>query len=90
MGKKVTVLGGCGAVGSVASQTLANQEIFDTVVVADLREEMAVDLVGRLPAGKGVAAAFDAEDPGSVKRVISGSDVVLNCVGPFYKTVKTV
>jgi len=90
MGKKVTVLGGCGAVGSVASRTLADQEMFDTVVVADLRREMAERLVSELPEGKGKAAAFDAEDPASVRSVIAGSDVVLNCVGPFYKTVKTV
>jgi len=90
MGKRVTVLGGCGAVGSVAARTLAEQEMFDTVVVADLRREMAEKLVNGMPSGKGLAETFDAEDPASVRRVVAGSDVVLNCVGPFYKTVKTV
>ena len=35
--KKVVVLGGCGAVGSVAARTLAKQSDFNTVVIADIR-----------------------------------------------------
>ena len=40
--------------------------------------------------GKVSAVRVNAEDPASVKKAIKGSDIVLNCVGPFYKSVKTV
>ena len=32
----------------------------------------------------------DALDPESIKSAIEGADVVLNCVGPFYKSVKII
>lgn len=84
---KVVVLGGCGAVGSVAARTLLGAGQFDDVVIADINETKAASLAGELGAA---AAPLDAEDPASVAAAVRGSDVVLNCVGPFYKTVKTV
>ena len=86
---KVVVLGGCGAVGSVAVKTLTAHAAFSEVVIADANMEKARRMAAEL--GKKVSAmAFDAEDADSVRAVIAGADVVLNCVGPFYKTVKTV
>jgi len=32
----------------------------------------------------------DAENSESIKAAVKGCDIVLNCVGPFYKTVKTI
>ena len=86
---KVTVLGGCGAVGSVAVRTLARHPEFSEVVVADSNVEKARKLAKSL--GQGASAlGFDALDVASVKKAVQGSDVVLNCVGPFYATVKPV
>jgi saccharopine dehydrogenase (NAD+, L-lysine-forming) len=36
------------------------------------------------------AIACNAQDKPSVKQAVRGSDVVLNCVGPFYTTVKPI
>jgi len=86
---KVIVLGGCGAVGSVVVRTLVAQDMFSDVVIGDWNVEKADALCGRL--GRKVSAVqIDAEDAGSIKAAVKGFDMVINCVGPFYKTVKTV
>ena len=86
---KVIVLGGCGAVGSVAVKTLATQEMFTQVVIGDWNiakaEALAKDLGPKVSAVK-----VNAEDSKSIKTAVKGCDIVLNCVGPFYKTVKTI
>jgi len=86
---RVVVLGGCGAVGSVVVRTLAAQKQFDSVLIADANEARGNELTAAL--GARVAfATFDAGDARSVAGVIKGADIVCNCVGPFFKTVKTV
>ena len=82
---RITVLGGSGAVGSVAAETLASSGFFSEIVIADVRLEQAKKLAGGLGAKKISAVKFDAADPRSIKKTIAGSAVVLNCVGPFYK-----
>lgn len=87
---KVVVLGGCGAVGSVAVRTLAQRPEFSRIVIGDQNAERARELVQSLGAGRVSFVATDAGDAASVRRAIDGADIVLNCVGPFYKTVKTI
>lgn len=87
---RVVVLGGGGAVGRVASRTLTEHGSFDEVVVADIdvvKVEEAV-AVWRTPAVS--VARVDGTDAVSVGRVVAGADVVVNCIGPFYRSVKTV
>jgi len=36
------------------------------------------------------AVKVNAEDNESIKAAVKGCDIVLNCVGPFYKTVKKI
>jgi len=84
---KITVLGGCGAVGSVAVKTLAPLDYFSEIVIGDLNFKQARVLAARHGPAKVSAKKVDALDPAGIKRAIRGSDVVLNCVGPFYKTV---
>lgn len=81
---RLTILGGCGAVGSTAARVLAPSGYFDEMVIADKELEAARRLAGEL--GK-VASAMeiDADDPENLKRAMQGSSVVLNCIGPFYK-----
>ncbi|RJP83712.1 MAG: saccharopine dehydrogenase [Desulfobacteraceae bacterium] len=86
----VIVLGGCGAVGSVAVKTLAAQEIFDHVVIGDMNMDRAEKLISEIGGEKVSALRFDAMDPQSIKQAIRGCDLVLNCVGPFYKSVKII
>ncbi len=81
---KITVLGGCGGIGSVAVRTLATSGYFDEIVIGENRYEAACDFAASL-GGTASAVRVDAEDPASLKRAMSGSDVVLNCIGPFYR-----
>lgn len=82
---RVTVLGGCGAVGSIAVSTLAALTDFSEVVVADIDVAKAKRMIGQLGAACLSATRVDALDASSMREVIKGSDVVLNCVGPFYQ-----
>jgi len=86
---KVTVLGGCGAVGSVAVRTLVQCGDFAEVVIGDWNIDLARSMAIALGATV-TAVQCDARDPQSVRSAIEGSSVVLNCVGPFYSTVKPV
>ena len=86
---RVTVLGGCGAVGRVAVKTLAAHEAFDEVVIADRARERAEAMAAEL--GDGVTArALDVEDGAALRRAVGDGDVVLNCTGPFYKYEKPI
>ena len=82
---KITVLGGCGAIGSVAVRTLATGDYFSEVAVADKRIDLAGELAKQVAPSRISVLEVDADDLGSVKRVLADSSVVLNCIGPFYK-----
>ena len=69
---KVVVLGGCGAVGSVAVKTLAGLDDFSQVVIGDINEKRAEELVRDFGPEKVSAVKVDASDPQSVKNAISG------------------
>lgn len=84
----VIVLGGCGAVGSVVVQTLKDQPLFSSVCIGDMNMERAQALAKTLAPGKISVIQVDATDPASIRRAITGHDLVINCIGPFYKTVK--
>lgn len=87
---KVTVLGGAGAVGSVAVKTLVEGKFFSDIVVADANLARAQEVAAAAGLPGVTAAKVDAGDPASIKKVVKGSDVLLNCVGPFYKFATTV
>jgi len=87
---RVTVLGGSGAVGSIAAETLASSGVFSDVVVADINIAAARKVAGKLKGVKASAVEFDADGPQSLRKAVSGSAVVLNCVGPFYKYGPTI
>lgn len=82
---KITVLGGCGAIGSVAVRALAAASDFSQIVIAEKRFEQACELARKIDPSRITALEVDADDPQSIKRVIAGSTVVLNCIGPFYR-----
>ncbi len=89
-GPKVTVLGGCGAVGSVAVKTLMKHPEFSEVVIADYNLKKAKEMAAKLRGKQVSALKFDALNKTSVEKAIKGSDIVVNCVGPFYNTVKPI
>lgn len=82
---KITVLGGCGVVGSIAAQTLISSGVFSEVAIADARIAQARRMVRKWGLPPSSAVELDAEDPKSIRKVIAGSSLVLNCVGPFYR-----
>ncbi len=81
---RVTVLGGCGTVGSIAVRTLTELGDFSEIIVADIDTTRADWLVKDIGGDCLSAISCDATDPNSIKAAIKGSDVVLNCAGPFY------
>jgi saccharopine dehydrogenase-like NADP-dependent oxidoreductase len=87
---KIIVLGGYGAVGRVAVRTLVKHAEFSEVVIGDFNVQGAQQLAAGLDSPKVTAVQFNAMDPRSVSEAIQGCDIVLNCVGPFYTTVKPI
>lgn len=81
----IVVLGGAGGVGRVAVDALTRIDAVDEVVVGDLDLREAEAVVDALGSPKLRAAAADVEDRAALTTLITGADVVLNCVGPFYR-----
>lgn len=81
----IVVLGGGGGIGSVAARTLAQTDDAGEVVVADLSAEAAGRVVEGIGDPRFRAEAVDVSDPASLRSTVGGADVVLNCVGPFYR-----
>lgn len=81
---RVVVLGGAGGIGRVAAAALATQPEVSELVVADLRADLASE-IAREAGARARGVGFDATSPESLAAVLAGSDVVLNCVGPFYR-----
>ena len=82
---RVTLLGACGAVGSVAAKMVVDSKVFSEIVLADVNLKKTKALADTFKSNKVTGKAFDANDHESIKKVIKGSSVVLNCVVPFYK-----
>jgi len=82
---RITVLGGCGTVGSIAVRTLGDLEDFTEIVIADIATEKAKKLCAELEREGISAIQVDALEPQSIKKAIKESDVVLNCIGPFFR-----
>ncbi|MFX0115032.1 MAG: saccharopine dehydrogenase family protein [Candidatus Hodarchaeota archaeon] len=82
---KIIILGGCGVVGSIAVRTLVSAPDFSEVIIGDINILRAKELIDELGSEKVTAIQVDANDPDSIKAAITSCDIVLNCVGPFYK-----
>jgi len=90
VGLKVTVLGGAGTIGSMATRILATSGMFSEVVIGDFAYEKAKNLASEIGAKEVSAVKIDVTDSDKLQKLIKGSDVILNCVGPFYKYAQTV
>ncbi|MBU7039047.1 MAG: saccharopine dehydrogenase NADP-binding domain-containing protein [Theionarchaea archaeon] len=80
---QVAVLG-CGTVGTTAIKTLDALGVFDTITVGDINIHYAENVADTCSC-ETLCVKCNAEDPEQLRDVMKGSDVVLNCVGPFYK-----
>jgi len=87
---KIIVLGGNGAVGSVAVKTLHKSNDFEQIIIADYNKDGAQQLANQINASNVTSCFVNALDPESIGNAIQGCDIVLNCVGPFYNTVKPI
>jgi saccharopine dehydrogenase (NAD+, L-lysine-forming) len=86
---KVIILGGCGVVGSVVVELLTKAPDFSEVVIGDINLERAQQMAKNL--GKKISAVkVDANDKDSLLKAINGMDMVVNCIGPFYKFEKPI
>lgn len=82
---RIVVLGGCGGIGRIATRMVAVGEDFDEIVVADLRGDDAAAFAATVDHRDVRPAVVDATDHSSIRSVIRDADLVLNCVGPFYR-----
>lgn len=79
------VLGGAGGVGRVAVEALTHLSGIDEVVVCDLDVEAAAQVTGAPNGATLRPMRVDVSDPDSLDAALVGAQVVLNCVGPFYR-----
>jgi len=82
---QVVVVGGGGGVGSIAVRALSQTDDVGRVVVADFDFEKALGVVADLADPRFEAQSVDVSDADALGSLIAGADVVLNCVGPFYR-----
>lgn len=83
MGKKVLLLG-AGAMGTLAARTISGFDEIERLTIASLIRSDAEMTAVRCQ-GKGVAEAVDVTDHDRLVAIMRQSDVVLNCVGPFFR-----
>jgi len=81
---KVVILGGAGTVGSWTAKTLVISRFFDEIVLGDIDIEKAKKLADEF--GENTSyVKVDTEKPETLKEAVKDADVVVNCIGPFYK-----
>ncbi len=82
---RFVVLGGCGGIGSVVVRALGAAPDVERLVVADLRRDEAVRAAAGLAHPGATGVAVDLDDAEALDLVLRGADVVVSCVGPFYR-----
>ena len=80
---KVIVLGGAGVMGSYAVDVLSRGKIFSEIKVADINEEKGKEMEEKMDGVEFVR--LDATSREELSQVMKDADVVVNCIGPFYK-----
>lgn len=80
---RIGILGGAGNMGSTVVRTLAGLPSGD-LIIAD-RNEAAAEALASTLGGNVHPLAFDAGDRQSLAALLDRVDLVVNCVGPFYR-----
>ena len=80
---RATVLG-CGTVGTTAVKALDALQAFDTITIGDINVDYAQSVADSCTSDT-QCLKCDAKSPEQLRDIIKGSDVVLNCIGPFYE-----
>ncbi|MFA5110751.1 MAG: saccharopine dehydrogenase NADP-binding domain-containing protein [Desulfobaccales bacterium] len=81
--KRVLALG-AGAMGALAAAMVAAFPEVESLTVADLNLEAARRVAAGC-GGKAGAAAIDVTNPNELTSLMRGADLVMNCVGPFFR-----
>ncbi|MGD0352371.1 MAG: saccharopine dehydrogenase NADP-binding domain-containing protein [Dehalococcoidia bacterium] len=82
---KALILGGCGVMGSSVARDLIKSDDITEVILADRRIDMAKMHKSLQNSKKVSTQTIDVAEFKALVRLIKGNDVVINCVGPFYK-----
>jgi len=82
---KIIVLGGSGAVGRVVVKTLTTFSEVSKVIIGDINIRKAHEVAEEINSDKVVVCEVDVTDSKSLQNAIRDVDIVVNCVGPFYK-----
>ena len=69
---KVIVLGGCGVVGRIATQTLVSSGVFSEIAVADVDIAQTRRAASEAGLPQDSAVEFDAASPQSVAKAVAG------------------
>jgi len=87
---KAFVLGGAGDMGQAAVRDLIKQEQVEEVIIGTRNADPARLHEKVRASGKVTLVTVDAFDHAGLVKAIRGTDVVINCAGPFYKTAVAV
>lgn len=82
---KVTILGGCGSIGSSAARDLIKCDEVSQVILASRKPDLSRVHQSLRTSKKVATQAVDVTDSQALINVIKGNDFVVNCIGPFYK-----
>ena len=77
----VLLVGAAGIMGRLIAQEAARRDL--NLVLAGRHQDRLVDLAGTFGRGRARALLLDVSASAAVEAVISGTDLVLNTVGPF-------
>ncbi|MHC9540322.1 MAG: saccharopine dehydrogenase family protein [Vulcanimicrobiota bacterium] len=84
MDKRKVLSLGAGAMGAAAAQTAASFSEIESLIVADLNLD-ASQKVASVCGAKAKAAAINVTDRKALVSLMREADVVMNCVGPFFR-----
>ncbi len=82
---KILALGGCGDMGRMAVAVLLESPSISKITVADINYNLATTFVEMVGSDKLKAVQIDINEKDMLLDLMSSHDIVINCVGPFYK-----
>ncbi|HEC76000.1 MAG TPA: NAD-dependent epimerase/dehydratase family protein [Thermoplasmatales archaeon] len=80
---KAVVLGGAGVMGSNVVKYLSKSNVFSEIIIGDINEEMGKKI--KEENEKVDFKKVDVNNKEQISHTLRDADVVVNCVGPFYR-----